>query len=432
MDLGTTPRHVAPRRPRRTLRLALVGLGAAGAVAAIAAFVVVRDGGDQGGVALLAAAATPDDPWFPDLGPAAPPPVGDGPEDGGEAPSGDAAEDGAPAPQPLDEPVLLAGAQVVGTEAGLYAGTRDEPVCDLEGLTERLTGDGASERADAWFAALGRRVHDREEYVGQLTAVRLRFDIRVTAHDVDGSQPAVLQAGTPVVVDRTGLPRARCAGGGPLSEPEAAPGGTDADASLDVARHARDADAAWAGFDPAAVLVVAADPSPVEAFDLADVAGGEMFTRPVGTGGDRDRGYWTGPTPDECEGCHEMSIVIETLSGTPARIAYGGVDEPLRRSPTELVWGQGSIEPGKAQIYTLSHDWVWYMDYDLDRPTDIAYYDDPRYEDEELFLDAVAGTVTECLPGDVRVTITVDDVEVQSTTESISCTDDHTFTFTPG
>jgi hypothetical protein len=63
---------------------------------------------------------------------------------------------------------------------------------------------------------------------------------------------------------------------------------------------------------------------------------------------------------------------------------------------------------------------------------DILYFDDPRYEDEELFLDAAAGVVTECLPGDVRLTITVDDVEVQSTTENLSCTGDHTFTFTPG
>jgi hypothetical protein len=436
MDLGTTPRHVAPRRRRRTLRLALVALGAAVAVASAGAFVVLRDGGDDGGVVLLAASATADDPWFPDLGPADPASadpasVGAAPADGGEAPSGDAAEDLAPEPKELDAPVLLAGAQVFGTEAGVYAGTRDEPICDIEGLTEQLTGDGASERADPWFEAIGRNVDDREEYVGELTAVRLRFDTRVTAHAVDGAEPAVLQAGTPVLVDRVGVPRARCAGGGPLSEPEAAPSGTYADASLDVARHARDADAAWEGFEASAVVVVMAH-APVEAFDLADVAGGGMFTRPVGTSGDRDRGYWTGPSPDECEGCHEMSIVIETVSGTPARIAYGGVDDPLRQSTTELVWAQGTIEPGKPQIYTLSHDYVRYMDIDPDRPMDILYFDDPRYEDEELFLDAAAGVVTECLPGDVRVTITVDDVEAQSTTESISCTGDHTFTFTPG
>ena len=432
MDLGTTPRHVAPRRRRPALRLTLVALGAAVAAAALGAFVVFRDGAADGGVVLLAASATPDDPWFPDLGPADPASAGNAPEDAAEASTGDAAEDVAPEPEALDEPVLLAGGQVGGTEAGLYAGTRDEPVCDLEGLTERLAGDSASERADAWFEAIGRHVEDRQEYFGELTAVRLRYDTRVTAHDRDGLEPAVLQAGTPVLIDRFGVPRARCAGGGPLSEPEAAPDGTDAGASLDLARHARDADAAWDGFDPAAVLVVAAGASGVEAFDLADVAGGEMFTRPLGTAGDRDRGYWNGPTPDECDGCHEMSIVIETVSGTPARIAYGGVDDPLRQSTTELVWAQGTIEPGKPQIYTLSHDYVRYMDIDPDRPMDILYFDDPRYEDEELFLDAAAGVVTECLPGDVRVTITVDDVEVQSTTESISCTGDHTFTFTPG
>jgi hypothetical protein len=51
---------------------------------------------------------------------------------------------------------------------------------------------------------------------------------------------------------------------------------------------------------------------------------------------------------------------------------------------------------------------------------------------DHTFHDFADVVITECLPGDVRVTITVDDVEAQSTTESISCTGDHTFTFTPG
>ena len=115
MDLGTTPRHVAPRRRRPALRLALVAIGVAVTVAAAGAFVVLRDGGAaDGGVVLLAASATPDDPWFPDLGPADPASAGNAPED--------AAEDVAPEPEALDEPVLLAGGQVGGTEAGLYAG----------------------------------------------------------------------------------------------------------------------------------------------------------------------------------------------------------------------------------------------------------------------------------------------------------------------
>lgn len=444
MDLGTSPRHGAPRhgapqRRRRPLRLALAAAVVVAALAAIGAFLVLRDGGGGGGVVLVAAGATPDDPWFPGLGPAEAASAGDPAEDASEATPAEATgadageeagEDDTPEPEPLDDPVLLAGAQVVGTDAGVYAGTRDDELCDLEGVAELLAGDSPSERAGAWFEAIGRHVEDREEYVGDLTAVRLRFDTRVTAHAVDGSEPAVLQAGTPVLIDRFGVPRARCAGGGPLSEPEAAPAG--ADASLDIARHARDADAAWDGFDPSAVLVVTAGASAVDAFDLADVSGGETFTRPVGTGGDRDRGHWTGPTPDECVGCHGMSIVIETVSGTPAIIRYGGVDDPLRQTPAELVWADGSIEPGKPQIYTLSHAWVWYMDYDPDRPADIAYYNDSRYEDEDLFLDAIEGVVTECLPGEVRVTVTVDDVEVQSTTETVSCDGDNTFTFTPG
>ena len=249
----------------------------------------------------------------------------------------------------------------------------------------------------------------------------------------DGLEPAVLQAGTPVLIDRFGVPRARCAGGGPLSEAEAAPDGTNTSASLDLARHAHaDADAAWDGLDPAAVLFVAAGASRSRRSTWrmspgARCSPGRWAQQATGTAA-------TGrPDPDGATGARDGHRHRDRLGDTaPASpTAAWATTASASRRPS---WSQaqGTMEPGKPQIYTLSHDYVRYMDIDPDRPMDILYFDDPRYEDEELFLDAAAGVVTECLPGDVRVTITVDDVEVQSTTESISCTGDHTFTFTPG
>ncbi len=420
MDLGTSPRHVSPPRPRRRrwpviaaiAIVALVGVGA----------VLLLSGDDGAGVVLEPAAATPDDPFLVGLT------AVEGDDAGLDA--GPDAGSGAAAPEPgaLDDPVLLAGGSVHGAEPGLYAGTRDQQTCDLERLVELVGDEGDPDRADEWFAALGRNVDDRAAYLEELTAVRLRFDTRVTAHDGDGPYAAVLQAGTPVLIDRVGVPRVRCAGGSPLAEPEPAPSGTSADDSLDVGTHALNGGEAWDGFDPAGVVVVEGRPT-AEGFDLADLAAGDLFTRPVGTDGDRDRGAWSGPVDDECEGCHAMRIAIETVSGTPARISYDGGGRPARQTVTELIWAGGEADPGQF-TYTVTHNHERYMDIDPDLGMDLpAYYDDPRYEDEELVIDAPNLVVTECVPGEVTVTVTVDDVEVQSTTETVPCMSGTTFTY---
>jgi hypothetical protein len=394
MGLGTGAHHVRRARPRWPLAVAAGGVVVG---VALAGLWILRDDGAPDDVALVPAGATPDDPWVPDL---------DAGRAGSEVASGAPGDAGIEVAT-LDEPVPVAGGQVTGTTAGLYAGTRDEPVCDLATLAGLLAGDDPSARADDWFAALGRHVDDRDDYVGDLTAVRLRFDTRADEQAPGRSRPVVLQAGTPVLIDRFGVPRVRCAGGQPLSDP--APGRDDVGPSDD----------AWPGFDPAAVVIVVAGPAARE-FDLADPAdGGALFTRPIGTAGDEDKGHASGATDEPCPDCHQMRIEIATVSGTPARIAYDGVVRPVRATATSLTWGLGVAAPGPYP-YTITHDSVGYMTLDPDLPFDNpAYYDDPRYDDEELFMDGV--TITECLPGDVTVTVTVDDVEVSSTTEAVPC-----------
>jgi Domain of unknown function (DUF6777) len=406
------------RARRRWPVLAVIGLVAALGLGAI---VLLLGGDDSAGVVLEPAAGTPAEPLLVELATA----TGDG------SGAGQVATD-VPAPEleTLDDPVLLAGGRIIGTEPGLYAGTRDESTCDLDGMIELLTDEGKRERADEWFTALDRNVDDREEYLEQLTPVRLRFDTRVTTHDGDGRHPAVLQAGTPVLIDRFGVPRVRCAGGNPLDEPDVAPTGTTADESLAVQTHAQNSEDAWDGFDPAAVVVVEGGPN-ADAFDLADLAAVELFTRPVGTDGERDRGAWSGPVDDECEGCHEMRITIETVSGTPARLTYEGGGRPAQASVTELIWLEGTADPGLF-TYTISHDYVGYLAIDRELGMDDpAIYDDPRYDDEDLVIDAPNRVVTECVPGDVTATISVDDVVAQTSTEAVPC-EGSTFTYTLG
>ncbi len=96
---------------------------------------------------------------------------------------------------------------------------------------------------------------------------------------------------------------------------------------------------------------------------------------------------------------------------------------------TELIWAGGEADPGQF-TYTVTHNHERYMDIDPDLGLDFpAYYDDPRYEDEELVMDLPNLVVTECVPGAVTVTVTVDDVEVQSTTETVPCMSGTTFTY---
>jgi len=123
--------------------------------------------------------------------------------------------------------------KVVGTTPGLYGGSGDQKVCDPEGIAAFLGQH--PDKAAAWVGALnsdptlkwsgGRplEVADVPQYLSELRAVVLRYDTRVTNHGfLNGKaipHQSVLQAGTAVLVDSMGVPRARCACGNPLLPP---------------------------------------------------------------------------------------------------------------------------------------------------------------------------------------------------------------------
>jgi hypothetical protein len=394
-------------------------------VAAVAAGVVVlRGGGDGGsdGVVLLPASEVGPDPWAGDLDLLA---AGErGATGGGDAADVEGVEE-------LDEPVALAGRGVRGNATALYAGAHDEAPCDVEALTELLTGDGADDaRAGAWFAALGLRIEDgqRDGYLDDLTPLRLRLDTRVTAHGRTGdgeggarAYPAVLQAGTAVLVDDRGIPRARCAGATPLAEVDpSAEGAEGADPDVEPANP----DEAWDGFDPAAVVVV--EPGTMtEGFEVAGAAG--PFVRPLGSDGDRDRAVFTPDGPQGCEAdCRALEISVATGAGTPANLGWEGVGDPSSQTETTLTWD--AAEPG-AYRYSVFHTWELYGVVEPGEPTVGAMYDDPEHDDEVFSVEMppVGGTpaelprVLECVPGEVTVTITVDGAEADSFTEDLPC-----------
>jgi len=113
-------------------------------------------------------------------------------------------------------------------------GASGEKVCDAEGLITYLGEHRA--KAQVWVDALDTdktlawnggvanlTVDDVPNYVRGLSSTTLAEDTRVTWFGYLNGQAeerqAVLQKGTDVLVDRTDVPRVRCAGGNPLTRP---------------------------------------------------------------------------------------------------------------------------------------------------------------------------------------------------------------------
>lgn len=169
------------------------------------------------------------------------------------------------------------GGAVVGSAPGLYGGTQDQTSCDPEKLVNFLESD--PDKAAAWAEVQGIEPGGIRAFVAGLTPVLLRRDTRVLNHGYrDGRptpRPAVLQAGTAVLVDDFGVPRVKCACGNPLDEPPAVTTATTYTGTR------------WTGFDPAGVVVVRADVR-VDVFVLVDVRTGNPFRRPTATKGGDD------------------------------------------------------------------------------------------------------------------------------------------------
>lgn len=164
-----------------------------------------------------------------------------------------------------------------GATPGLYGGTRDDSRCDRAQMVGFLEQDQT--KAAAWAGAQGIPVQELRSYIESLTPVQLRADTRVTNHGFTDRQASpkqsVLQSGTSVLVDDTGVPRARCACGNPLVEAEPVAGTPSYSGE------------AWDGFEPARIVVVQSAP-PMGELTVADLNTGEGFTRPVGTAGEAD------------------------------------------------------------------------------------------------------------------------------------------------
>lgn len=163
-----------------------------------------------------------------------------------------------------------------GNTPGLYGGTRNNSSCDRELMITFLMDH--RDKAEAWAGVQGISVSQIPDYIRSLTPVILREDTRVTNHGFkfgrSTSNQSVLQAGTAVLVDYYGVPRARCKCGNPLTEPYETPQtytGTP-----------------WSWWDPIDVVIYRPATIRIEIFILIAVDTGEAYARPTGSDGSTD------------------------------------------------------------------------------------------------------------------------------------------------
>jgi hypothetical protein len=115
------------------------------------------------------------------------------------------------------------GGTFSGATPGLYGGTLRKASCNPQQLVSFLRTH--PDKSAAWAGVLGIRPADIPGYVAGLTSAVLRSDTAITNHGyIDGhvtSFPAVLEAGTAVLIDRHGQPVTKCFCGNPLTKPMA-------------------------------------------------------------------------------------------------------------------------------------------------------------------------------------------------------------------
>lgn len=264
-----------------------------------------------------------------------------------------------------------AGGTGSGGTPGLYGGSNDIGRCDVAQLKAFLMAN--PDKAKAWVDALNRdpmlswsggtlTVQDIPAYIDSLTSIILVSDTRVTNHGyVNGKATplqAVLQKGTAVLVDKYGVPRAKCFCGNPLLPPQKPgkpfnPGTVDKEKDTpDQGREARcyeapeeglycnegsdpDEDTTytgdpWEDFEPEAVVEVLPEADPITEFEILIPAtpDGQLTTVTAGCESSGTCGDDTG-APDEPQ--PEASPSTEpaaTLAGQGCSpvIASGGGD----------------------------------------------------------------------------------------------------------
>jgi hypothetical protein len=196
-----------------------------------------------------------------------------------------------------------------GGTPGLYGGTQNNASCDAAQMVTFLEQNPA--KAAVWAATLGIQPSQIRSYVAELTSVVLRTDTRVTNHGYSNGRaveiPAVLQAGTAVLVDRYGQPVVKCFCGNPLTPPRPL--------TTVVYTGPR-----WPTFQPTGITVVVKNTVIINTFTLVDPRTGQTFNRTPGINGT------DGPPPGATTTTTQPPVTT-TRPPAPPPTAAGPTDE---------------------------------------------------------------------------------------------------------
>jgi hypothetical protein len=181
-----------------------------------------------------------------------------------------------------DQPGVTApsgsGGTFTGATPGLYGGTQNNSSCDRQAMVEFLREH--PDKGAAWADVEGITQADLAGYILSLTPVLLRSNTLVTNHGFSNGHAttlhSVLQPGTAVLVDKYGIPRARCFCGNPLTPPMRT-------------TTSRYRGPTWPALSPATSTTIKPVATEISLFTLVNPFTGQVFSRPAGTSGERDR-----------------------------------------------------------------------------------------------------------------------------------------------
>lgn len=269
-------------------------------------------------------------------------------------------------PQPVARPAAVTANVVSGASVGLYGGSTDDSRCEVDQLVAFLGANPA--KAQAWIGALNAdsqlrwgtgtlAVSDIPDYIASLTPLVLLSDTLVTNHGfVDGRATpfqAVLQAGTSVLVDRFGVPRARCMCGNPLILPQTPP----AEPTI--------VGDPWDGFDVTTVLVVQQTVVVVTVFEVVPYpAGGDVVQVPAGTcelGQPCASPWGNDPTPVLADpGPSTPEPTLPPADWTPVDPVGVPASDPTTTAPAEVTFVNLTDQPIDVYWIDFAGAPIWY------------------------------------------------------------------------
>jgi hypothetical protein len=177
-------------------------------------------------------------------------------------------------------PAVQAPGTYEGNHVGLYGGTLNQSSCDKQQLVVFLQQN--PDKARAWAGVVGISTTQISTYIAGLTPVILRSDTLVTNHGYANGQatviPAVLQAGTAVLVDDKGFPVTKCYCGNPLSPPT----------FYTPQWQPRYSGPTWPGFSGTSITIIQSTTVIIDTFTLVDPRTRQPFNRPAGSSGAQD------------------------------------------------------------------------------------------------------------------------------------------------